>query len=247
MPRGPGPWLLLAVALTVVAVGAAASFLSTQLAFTLGVSPDDLAASLYGDREACQQPIDVPVAFQTLAFIAATDEPSGPPLAVEVRSFPGGRRLGGAVFDDPYSDEDVLSVRVGSIPAGERVSVCFRALGADIDKDDGAMIRGGPARAARSSAVFLNGRERPDDLALIFLRDRPRTLLSLVPDMLDRAALWRPGPASGALVAVILAAAAITVPLLLGRSLRRAGEAEDSVSGPSRTDRADAAAPTSPG
>jgi len=49
-------------------------------------------------------------------------------------------------------------------------------------------------------------------------------VLSLVPDMLDRATLWRPGPASGGLLAVLLAVAAIAVPLLLGRALRRAGE-----------------------
>ncbi len=228
MRRRPGLWLLLAVALTLVGVGAVASVLDTRLAFTLGVSPDNQAVTIYGDRVACQQPIDVPAAFQIVAFQAAADEPSGPPLAIEVRSFPDGRRLGNGVLRETYTDTNSLAVRVGEIPAGKRVSVCLRALGEgggpDADKDDGARLRGGPSQAARSSAVFLNGRERPDDIALIFVRDRPVTMLSLVPDMLDRATLWRPGPASGGLLAVLLAVAAIAVPLLLGRALRRAGE-----------------------
>ena len=225
MRRRPGLWLLLAVALTLAGVGAVASVLDTRLAFTLGVSPDDQAVGLYGNREACQQPIDVPVAFQAVSFVVAADDPSGPPLSVEVRSFPDGRRLGGDVFDDQYTDEDTQTVTVGAIPAGERVSVCFRSLGdTDADEGEGARLRGGPSQAARSSAVFLNGRERPDDIALIFVRDRPVTVLSLVPDMLDRATLWRPGPASGGLLAVTLAVVAIAVPLLLGRALRRAGE-----------------------
>lgn len=225
MPSRPGLWLLLAVALTLVAVGAVASVRTTEMAFTLGVSPDDQAVALYGSREACQQPIDVPVAFRTVGFVAAADEPSGPPLSVEVRAFPDGRRLGGGVFDDQYADEAAQSVAVGDIPAGERVSVCFRSLGdADADADEGARLQGGPAQAARSSAVFLNGQKRPDDLTLVFARDRPVSLLSLVPVMLDRATLWRPGPASGGLLAVILAVVAIAAPLLLGRALRRADE-----------------------
>jgi hypothetical protein len=228
MRSRPGLVLLLAVALTLAAIAASAAAQTTPLAFTLGVSPDDQAVSLYGNRVACQQPIDVPVAFQTVAFAVAGDEPSGPPLSVEVRAFPEGRRLGAGRLDDEYTDQATRSVKMGSIPAGERVSVCFRALGdagaPGAEEDEGARLQGGPSQAARSSAVFLNGRQRPDDLTLIFARDRPVTVLSLVPEMLDRATLWRPGPASGGLLAVLLAVAAIAVPLLLGRALRRADE-----------------------
>jgi len=45
--------------------------------------------------------------------------------------------------------------------------------------------------------------------------------------MLDRATLWRPGPSSGALLAVILATVAIASPLLLGRALGRAEELDE--------------------
>ena len=222
--------LLLAVGLTLAAIAAGASIKTTTLAFTLGVSPDDQAVGLYGNRVACQQPIDVPVAFQTVAFAVAADDPSGPPLSVEVRSFPEGRRLGAGRLDDEYEYAVSRSVKVGSIPAGERVSVCFRALGdagaPGAEEDEGERLQGGPSQAARSSAVFLNGRQRPDDLTLVFLRE-PRTLLSLVPEMLDRATLWRPGPSSGALLAVLLAIVAISSPLLLGRALGRVMELDD--------------------
>lgn len=228
MRRGPELWLLLAVALTLAAIGAVASTQVTWVAFTLGVTPDKQAATVYGDRVVCQQPIDVPVPFQTVAFLATGNEPAGPPLAVEVRSYPDGRRLGAGVVRDEYSDTSSLAARVGDVPAGGRVAVCFRALGeggaTDAREDDGARLRGGPAQAARSSAVFLDGRRRPDDLALAFVRDRPRTRLSVLPDMLERATLWRPGPASGTLLAVMLAGVALAVPLLLGRALRRAAE-----------------------
>ncbi len=230
MRSRPGLVLLLALALTLAAIAAAAAAQTTPLAFTLGVSPDDQAVGLYGNRVACQQPIDVAVAFQTVAFAVAGDEPSGPPLSVEVRSFPDDRRLGAGRLDDEYADQATRSVKVGSVPAGERVAVCFRALGdagaPGAEEDEGARLQGGPSQAARSSAVFLNGRQRPDDLTLVFLRE-PRTLLSLVPDMLDRATLWRPGPSSGTLLAVILATVAIASPLLIGRALRRAGELDE--------------------
>jgi hypothetical protein len=229
MRSRPGLVLLLAVGLTLAAIAAGASIKTTTLAFTLGVSPDDQAVGLYGNRVACQQPIDVPVAFQTVAFVVAADEPSGP-LSVEVRSFPEGRRLGAGRLDDEYEYAVSRSVKVGSIPAGERVSVCFRALGdagaPGAEEDEGERLQGGPSQAARSSAVFLNGRQRPDDLTLVFLRE-PRTLLSLVPEMLDRATLWRPGPSSGALLAVLLAIVAISSPILLGRALGRALELDE--------------------
>ena len=240
MRSRPGLVLLLAVALTLAAIAAAAGAQTTPLAFTLGVSPDDQAVGLYGNRVACQQPIDVAVAFQTVAFAVAGDEPSGPPLSVEVRSFPDGRRLGAGLLDEEYAEQATRSVKVGSIPAGERVSVCFRALGdagaPGAKEDEGARLQGGPSQAARSSATYVNGRQRPDDLTLVFLRE-PRALLPLVPDMLDRAALWRPWPPSGVLLAVILAVVAIASPLLLGRAL---GRAEDLDEGAAEAD-ADAA------
>ena len=175
-----------------IAVVAASS--RSDLAFTLGVSPDDLAVNLYGDRVVCQEPIDVPVAFENVQLTVAGDQPSGPPLAVEVLSYPDRRRLGTGRLDVDYDDEKQVPVRVGRIPDGGRISVCIRVdAGEPVEESEGARVFGGPSQAARSSTVVLDGVRRSEDLTLVFLRDEPASLLSLVPDMLDRAALWRPG------------------------------------------------------
>lgn len=236
MRSRPGLWLGLALVLTLGAIALTAALKTTILAFTLGVTPEDQVANLYRSRVVCQQPIDVPVEFEGIAFSVGGDEPSGPPLAVDVLSFPDGRRLGGGRFTDDYDDRYLQRVVVGKVPPG-RVAVCFRAIGAggrpDAKESEGARLYGGPPQAARTSTVVLNGQSRDQDLTLIFWK-RPVTYLSQVPLMLERATLWRPGPHGGALLAVLVVAVAVAAPFLLGRALRAAEEPAESPGSASR-------------
>jgi hypothetical protein len=213
--------LLLTVALVLAGLAVAASAQEKRLAFTLGVSPDDEVVTLTGAREACQQPIDVAAPFDVVSFPLAVEEgePS-PPLAVEVRSLPHRRPLGrGRLPGGSADDASWNEVAVGRVAAGRRVAVCLLPLG-----EGSVGLYGGPSQAARTSTVTVSGERRPRDLTLVFLTERPRATLSLVPDMLERAALWRPRPVSPALLGVLLAGVAVLAPLLLGRALAATAE-----------------------
>jgi len=67
-------------------------------------------------------------------------------------------------------------------------------------------------------------RERTDnvDVALELVRAPERSLLSEVPDMFERASLFRPGWMGAWTFWLLLAAVAIGVPSLLARALRGA-------------------------
>ncbi len=225
--RRPALWLALAVAAVLAGVAGVAGAQASRLAFTLGVSPDQDVISLAEGHVACQGPIDVAVPFEAVRFVVGeADGEEKPEVAVEVRSFPDGRRLGAGKLRDGYAEESFAEVRVGPVPEGGRASVCLRAVGAGE-----VLLYGGPPRATRTSVASLDGVTRRSDLTLVFLRGEPRSVLSLVPDMLDRAALWRPGAPSGALLVVLMASAALGVPLLLGRALARACEPGDASGG----------------
>jgi hypothetical protein len=153
-----------------------------------------------------------------VSFPVDTEEGEmAPPIAVAVRSLPAGRPLGSGRAGPGYRDSSWLEVPVGHVPAGGSVAVCLRRLG-----DGSAELFGGPAVAARTSTVTVGGERRPHDVTLVFLRERPRTTLALIPTMLERATLWRPRPLGPAVLAALLAAVVLGTPVLLGAALRRA-------------------------
>jgi hypothetical protein len=59
-------------------------------------------------------------------------------------------------------------------------------------------------------------------LSLRFLRGHPRPVLSQVPLIIDRAALFRPGPVGPWTFWLLALLVAVAVPLLLAHALRRA-------------------------
>jgi hypothetical protein len=66
------------------------------------------------------------------------------------------------------------------------------------------------------------------DLRLRFHRGHPRSALALVPDMLDRATLFRPALVSTATYWLLLATLVLGIPLLLGLALARAAVTDPS-------------------
>lgn len=206
----------------VVVLGAAGILLGAsadqrRLAFTLGVAPEGGVAPLRPGAEVCQAPIYSSAPFRLVAFeVDVRELPT--PLQVEVRDLPGGGRLGAGRLAPPYAAGALSAVDVGPVAGGRRISVCVRNAGRyRVD------LAGGPAVAARTSTASVRGRSLRKDLTLVFLRGEPRSALELAPEMVRRAALFRPGWVSARLLWVLLGAVVTLVPALLVLALRSAG------------------------
>lgn len=201
--------------IAVVLVAAASD--QRRLAFTLGVKSEDAVADLRSRAEACQQPINVSAPFDRVAFRVKALWPDTPPIDVAVRALPSHRFLGKGRLPGSYPDGAVREVEVGRIADVDQIAVCFKNAG-DVD----VALYGGPGLAARTSTLVLDGRPVRKDLTLVFLRDRPRSALALLPDMVRRATLFRPGWFAPAVLWALLVAVVTLVPFLLAMALRGA-------------------------
>jgi hypothetical protein len=90
---------------------------------------------------------------------------------------------------------------------------------------------GDPRGSDAIGDAYLDGRRVDGDMHLVFLRSEPRSALSLVPEMIERAALFKPGGAG--LLGALLGLVAVGVPLLLAAALR--GALREGGPGPDRT------------
>jgi hypothetical protein len=208
--------LLAACALAVAALAAGAATDERALAFNLGVQPEGPVAALEPGRRACQRGIGVPARFDAVELLLGTYARPGPALAVTVHR-PGGQAIGAGKLPAGARDNQPASVRVTpAVSAGEPVDVCVRN-----DGDRRVALYGGGA-AWSPSVAFAGGREVRGDLRMRFFRSEPRSVLSLVPDMFERAALFRPDPIGAWSFWALLAGVAVGVPLLLAGALRAA-------------------------
>lgn len=157
-----------------------------DLAFTLGVMPGLVAAELAPGSEACQTPVTVGEAFDGLRTQIGTYERRGQPLEVSVRRI-GGEVLARGRLPGRYDDISQPHIALGTTVArDERVAVCFRNVGTRK-----VALYGGPELAKRGSTVTVGGRDTATDLTLLFTRPS-RSALAQVPDVFERASLFRP-------------------------------------------------------
>lgn len=221
-----GAVLLIAVAaLSVALLALTSSLLRHTLAFTLGVEASAEVLSLKEGSSACQGPIEVLVPFDAIRFRAGSNAGAGSPLEVTVRGRDG-RRLASARVPAGYTDERPVVTRVGRVAAGGPVSVCFQAFTNTSPQESGdtsVELWGNLGRTLPTSDLRLGEELRGEDLSLAFLRDRPVSAASLVPAMLERAALFGPGLLGPAALAVLLLLAVLGAPPLLALALVRAG------------------------
>jgi hypothetical protein len=217
------------VALGVLAAGLVGLVLAAVLhrtprAFTLGVPSSAPVAAVSGGQTVCQQPIDVPAgaAFDRVTAIVGTYHKPGSPLELTVRDLRN-RVVASSRIPGGYPDiarAPVHFFRLGRTVSTPRIAVCLRNTGRRR-----VAFYGTIDLAARSSSAYLDGRPLHVDLNLQFQR-ASRSMASLVPRMLDRAALFR-FPWMGAWTYVVLAVLLLVgAPWLLVRALASAtGEA----------------------
>jgi hypothetical protein len=190
-------------------------------AFSLDVADAEVIAKLPAGARACQGPFTVSAAFDAITLWVATHART----AVSVSVLASGRMgvAGMAVADPSHSVRHRLPVGIVFAPfraveltvrlprtvaARRRITVCIRgrhALG----------LVGG---VAPPTAGPLTGVRSTGGVALVFVAPRPRSLLSTLPTIFDRAALFKArwvGPwtfwliAAGLVVAFVLAWLAI--------------------------------------
>jgi len=192
------------------------------LAFTAGVLPQAPVVALAPGATVCQGPLPVAASFAAVELQVGTYGRAGQPLAVVVRDAAAGRVLAQGRLAGGYADVTRQQIDVGSVPAGRRIEVCARNAGARR-----VALYGTGDAASRVSTARLDGKPAGVDVDVVFRRSHPSGVLALVPDMLDRMALFK-GSWIGAWVFwLLLAGVLLAVPLLLGRALAAAvGDAD---------------------
>jgi hypothetical protein len=189
----------------------AAALDERRLAFTLGVQPALVAAMLQPGDTACQGPIAAPADAGAVRFPVGTGGAAGPPLTVSVRTVAG--VAGRATVPAGYRGRAVVNASLPGIEKGRRIALCVRNAGSRP-----VALYGGPPQASRTSALRLGGRETNTDAALVFERSESTSMLSLLPDAIERATLFKAGwIGEGLLWALaILLVTAVPAALVLG-------------------------------
>ena len=218
------------IVLAVVLVAALALALSAAgdkrtLAFSNGVNTFHLASFVGRGYVACERDVHVEGGFDALqlALLAA---PRRADLAVTVAPSSGGRPIASGPVPPGSGSRrtSIATVRLSrGIPAGGSVDICVRSRNARRL----AAIMGNPDTGGDPSHVEVIGphggrAELGTDFHLVFLRDHPRSVLSQVPAIFRRAALFRPGFIGAWTYWVLLAIVLVAVPALLVRALRAA-------------------------
>jgi hypothetical protein len=143
-------------------------------AFSTDVPPSGAVAGLAPDQQICQGPLPASVGFgEVRTWIAPITAP-GAMLEVRVKNAGGdvvasGRSTRG--YGKSFAPTASLNA---TVPASSQISVCVANVG--------------PRRVLLLGAGVGAGSQ----VAFLFLRRHPASLLSLVPSVLRRAALFRP-------------------------------------------------------
>ena len=206
----------------------------SSLAYSVGVRPAIIAATLKPGDRACQAPIRPPndTTFDRVGVVLVTFKQPGPELAIDVLDDATGRRLGSGQLPAGYPDLDA-DVReqvatVGRIDSRASLRVCVANRGARRVAVVGQAGIASPITEAR-----LNGKVIDTDLTVSLRRDR-RSFLALLPEIAERAARFRAGWVTPVVYLVLAAAILIGAPLVLARGIARAA-AEDQRSAASTT------------
>jgi hypothetical protein len=199
--------LVAVAAVGLLAVLAAAALDDRERAFTVGLPPVRIAAELAPGERACRLDIDVPGDFSRLRLATASFRRPGPALSVSAGPGRGTVAAG-------YPDNSTVEVDVGGVAEGERIDVCVTNEG-----DHRVALYGSPPDTPPD---HLGDPELVPEIAVTFVRDEPRSMLALVPDAFERAALFRPAWVGAWTFWLLLGLVVAAVPPLLAAAYRSA-------------------------
>ena len=189
----------LVAALGIAALLVAAERDGRSTAFSLDIPPSDAATTLHKGQATCQGPLTATVAFGSVTPWIYPSETSGviphepiPGASIDltVRDAVTNATLAGGTIAGGYVAPIAPTVALDRpIPSGRRIRVCLRSRGPGTVDLMGATPRD-KALAEDDGTASGSGHAA---LALLFKRQHPRSLLSLVPTIFGRASLFRPG------------------------------------------------------
>jgi hypothetical protein len=208
-------------AVAVVAIAGLGLAWGSSLAYSIGVRPAIIAATLKPGDRACQAPIRPPndTTFDRVGVVLATFKQPGPELAVDVLDDATGRRLGSGRLPAGYPDLDA-DVReqvatVGRIDSEAPLRVCVANRGARRVALVGQAGIASPITEAR-----LNGKVIATDFTVNLRRER-RSFLALLPEIAERAARFRAGWVTPPVYLGLAVLLVVGAPLTLARGLGR--------------------------
>jgi hypothetical protein len=218
------------IALAAVGLGQRSS-----LVYSLGVTPAHPAAGLRTGDRACQAPVSVPrgAAFDRVGFMLRRFADPGPPVRVEVLDADTHRRLASGRLEPGYADFDPTRPRenvvtVGRVETDAPLQLCV------VNEGPGSVsVIGQAGIASPPTSATLAGEPIANDLTFN-LRAGDRSLVALLGDIADRAALFRAGWVTPLVYLVLALAILAAAPLLLARAVARAAS-EDQRSAASTT------------
>jgi hypothetical protein len=215
-------FLIATVAVGVFALLVGRAFDERPLQQRLGVFTDHSVASLSGGQTACQGSIALVDDTSAVTFNPGTPhaEP-GPEIVATVRDSYSQKVLStgrvAAGFDPRKAQTIGLSP---AVKANSQVDVCFRNVGPGRVLLFGDTQRGDVHATVATSIASIDGRPLlNDDIALVFPRKSPKSVLALIPEMFTRASLFRPGFVGPWMYWLLAALILVGAPLLLARAL----------------------------
>jgi hypothetical protein len=218
-------------AAAVLAVLVVAAGDDRDVAHAVGLPAIGPAGTLAQGQQLCRRDIEVPVAFERVRVVTTTEGLPGPPLEVRV-SRPGRATRVARV---PGGYQGTVEARVGHLPAGATVGVCVRNLGVRE-----VVLLGIPPGVLLGDLGDTNVQV---EFAVVFARDRAVSTLGQVPEMMRRAAIFK--PVAPWVLWLLLAGVVLGLPALLVAALR-ASTAGAGADAPPSNDAAPAPAPAGP-
>jgi hypothetical protein len=223
--------------LGLAALVTAAATKESSLNQTLGVLPVYPIAPLHAHGgTVCEQPIAVAEPIEAVRFNIGTFGRPGPALHVRVERWGGGPLAQGRVAPGWVDDGTPQTVPLRRVAPGQYIRVCIRNDGpirayvyGDLGTGTvGTELTSEPRPTVTPASASVDDVELVGDVAMWFVGDESRSLLSRVPDVFERASLFRPAFVGPWVFWVLLLGLVVLAPLALVAALRAAlGSAEE--------------------
>ena len=201
--------LVIAVLVAVAVLLVSAALDRREVAFEANLPAFDLVANLAPGDEVCAEGIDVPAGFDRVRLVVGRPRLEAQPLTVVLTDEVTGSQVARASFPGgPSNAGGNIEVPVGHVPAGGRLRGCVTNEG-----DAEQSLFGSPPN--RNATL-------PPVVAFAFVSDPAPSLLSLVPDVVERSALFKPGFYGAWTTWLLLGVVLLAIPFALSRALAAA-------------------------